>query len=598
MTRMDILGPDFYGGYTDRLGCPDASGEMSATRTRRWITFGTVLALCAVTVRLVVLHRGEDRERIEPSGPSWRGAPAVSKEPAKAAYAPDTPRSMRNPLSAPRPLVVVLQPDGEPLGGATVFLEGTAGTVSELGRTDEAGRFEIGKGVAHVEGEARVFAGAEGFLPSEERPLPPEGELVLRLGKGRVLQGRVVRLDGSLPSAPVRVLAAPTDRGGPDMNLLQAALLGDPRVLITETDRDGRFRFSAVDPDHRYNLTCGGSGLVARERAAGVQPGDAEVELQLVRGFAVRLQELDPEGAPLRFPSTAQGPFPGGWILEADDPTSQPFADRVAAVLAGLPIEFADPPPAIKLLLATCDTDARTLGPIRFEAAYVGYAPVDVRLYARSVDGPVPVETIRFTPTTGGFGSIVLRVASPAQGLEEAWSGCRGTLTLRRAGEAPLRVCVPELAARETRIDGVPHGRYRARFRSNAGPLTLPSPSEEPWSFEVGVTPVVLELQLADVGAVELSFRFRDGRVYAGPASCILDPASVMREAPASPILTYGGQAVVRWSGPPYRIPALPPHTYRIAVMEPETSHPSEDPFVPVEVRAGTRTPLEFELAR
>lgn len=470
--------------------------------------------------------------------------------------------------------------------------------MTELGRTDDLGRLQI---QIHADNSsarrgARVFAAADGFLPSDERPLRPGGETVLRLGESSMLGGRVVRTDGSAPASPVQVLAAPSEHGGLRLDSLWRALEGDPRVLMTSTDSEGRFRFTNADPALRYDITCGGAGWVAHEPSRGVRPGEPGIVIELVRAFAVRIVQREADGGPLHFPSTAPGPFPGGFFLESEDPTADLYSDRVAAVLAGLPPEFATPTSEAKLLLATCDTDALTFGPLRFQAQYAGYAPVDVRVFTRSVDQPVPLETIRFTRTVEGFGSIVVHLRTEGTELPPWLEGCAGSLTLRRAGAPRLRISVPRTSGTRVRIDGIPRGRYRARFRSANGPLTLPSPEKAPWTLEVGEAPASLELDLTGLGGIEFSLQHRDGTLYRGAASCILDPAGVMLEAPASPVLTYGGQALVRWSAPPYRIPALPPRPYRVSFIEPEVTGDQGTPDIEIEVRPDELARVRLEL--
>jgi hypothetical protein len=130
----------------------------------------------------------------------------------------------------------VVDDAGKPIAEAEVTV-GRRGAVLAERTTDERGGFVLGPELSLDEGTIWLTAAASGFVPSthQERELPlDDGPLILRLERGAVLIGRVVRDDTGEPVAGAEVMATP------------GAAYDDSDVPTTTTDAEGRFRLEGL----------------------------------------------------------------------------------------------------------------------------------------------------------------------------------------------------------------------------------------------------------------------------------------------------------------------------------------------------------------
>ncbi|HEX6883101.1 MAG TPA: carboxypeptidase-like regulatory domain-containing protein [Planctomycetota bacterium] len=145
----------------------------------------------------------------------------------------------------------VLDPEGNPVPGALVHAEDEAPTDGLLflhseryfwlpvrAETGADGRFEL----AHVTPGSRTLrVEAEGFAPAWVDGVQADGtareELVVRLGRGGTLEGRVERDDGG-PWAEAEVVVVAMDQH----------LRSRQSVGLTRTDGEGRYRFEHLPP--------------------------------------------------------------------------------------------------------------------------------------------------------------------------------------------------------------------------------------------------------------------------------------------------------------------------------------------------------------
>ena len=192
----------------------------------------------------------------------------------------------------------VLGPDGEPVAGAVINMQGDCmGNVEHIRtvpRSDAAGDFRA-EGL--TPGRCDLVTSAEGFMPAERRGLEvPAGRdlegVVLLLERGEVLEGSVLDDDGAPAAAMVR--AQLEERGG-------AGGAGRLGILHQETDGDGRYRLEGLAPGSyrvaAFGFESGGHATAEVEVVAGVN----RLDLRLTRKSqaSVSGRVLDPDGKPV-----------------------------------------------------------------------------------------------------------------------------------------------------------------------------------------------------------------------------------------------------------------------------------------------------------
>jgi protocatechuate 3,4-dioxygenase beta subunit len=185
----------------------------------------------------------------------------------------------------------VLDAQGNPVPGALVlsehdsptdglFLAGSEGSfwLPVQTRSGPDGRFELAhltRGVHTLRVSVAGFATA--WRSGVRAPLPADEELVIRLGPGGTIEGRVLREDGG-PWAETEVEAVVMDPGDrPRMNF-----------AFTLTDADGRYRFEHLPAETMIVVTMRADPLTGVERP-DVRP------VQVVSGETVTADFGSPE---------------------------------------------------------------------------------------------------------------------------------------------------------------------------------------------------------------------------------------------------------------------------------------------------------------
>lgn len=178
----------------------------------------------------------------------------------------------------------VIDESGRPVARAYVgarFAEGPGGQTTDSARTDEEGRFVLGR-LAEGEVELDMGLGAH-LLPTPERVRVAAGETVrgveLRVTTGLAVSGRVLDSKGE-PIRLARVDCHPCSG-----------------VASDQADFDGLYSIQGLRPG-RITLYAGQDGYVGTRAETEVGPGDVTLDLVLERGVVVSGRVLRATGEP------------------------------------------------------------------------------------------------------------------------------------------------------------------------------------------------------------------------------------------------------------------------------------------------------------
>ncbi len=269
----------------------------------------TAKAKAAITAAVVLLavgalwwaRSGSPGKSGVRTGPSSAVSPAVHSPSASAKSPAPGPSPALRPIPAPAPgPLLVLDPDGKPVAGATVeslrlapFGPDTVTPVPvPVGRTDGAGRARWPEGKFAFPCVVRAIHAEH--APGEAVAVSRDAEVVVRLRRGCLLEGRVETGDGTpVEGASVTALALPLSH-----------VLG-PHLGVTGTwsreaksGADGRFRISGLPPAGAGLLTARAEGYM-ETRVAWRPLAPDPVRLVLERPFRSVVRVRDRAGNPL-----------------------------------------------------------------------------------------------------------------------------------------------------------------------------------------------------------------------------------------------------------------------------------------------------------
>ncbi|MGE3166752.1 MAG: sigma-70 family RNA polymerase sigma factor [Planctomycetota bacterium] len=246
-------------------------------------------------------------------------------------YAPQTTRGLKAKVGESTATEIVLErgavvfgrivdPDDEPVAGASVIFDGKSGDRSFVAPTNEDGSFRFENLAATERYEAKVRH--PDYRHAVIASFDAHGEIDLgttRLSRGAVISGRVVDADSN-PVAGTRVSL----RSSTEDRQFEAIFveLGDIQVSseipgsIT-TDADGNFRIAGVEAGD-YRLSARANGFASYRGETLSVEGDTViggVTIVLERGLAITGTVVDPTG----------NPVPGASVAAT---TSQPLGGR------------------------------------------------------------------------------------------------------------------------------------------------------------------------------------------------------------------------------------------------------------------------------
>jgi len=166
------------------------------------------------------------------------------------------------------------------------------------GRSGADGRFTISDQAR--EGELYLMARLKGFtmVAPEEVALPPDGEVVLRLRKARVLTGKLVDAETQV---------AVKDGGVVAMKSIERSTSGGTGIMYStqstanaRSDEQGEFRLEGLEPGE-YSLMVRALGYQATTQQVQL-PADGELQpltIAIKKGIEIRGRVVDASGQPL-----------------------------------------------------------------------------------------------------------------------------------------------------------------------------------------------------------------------------------------------------------------------------------------------------------
>lgn len=220
----------------------------------------------------------------------------------------------------------VLDPDGSPVEEARVVAEGAAGEAEvppggeeeepggSLSRLEELlteelrglgssvtfdtgpdGAFRIG-GLA--KGTFRLVASKRGFLDATATVEAGTPDVVLRLGRGFTIEGRVVEAGTGkpIPEASIRATPVSSPAAGPDAP--------DPRAVWAQVERNGTFVVEGAQ-EGTYSLRIEPPGMFGQRAFLprtihGVRTGTKDLVAEVDRGLSLSGRAVDAEGGEFR----------------------------------------------------------------------------------------------------------------------------------------------------------------------------------------------------------------------------------------------------------------------------------------------------------
>ncbi|MDP6989815.1 MAG: hypothetical protein QF903_10085 [Planctomycetota bacterium] len=472
-------------------------------------------------------------------------------------------------------LVLVSDPDGRPVPGASVLARPSAGTPLAESATDRAGEARIVWPAPGPEGErggAGVRVEKPGFRTtalSWASPPPEECTIVLR--PGGTIEGVVRPEVGEPLPEGCSVVAWPRSYVPAAGELVAARATGESfPVHGTGVRPDGSFTLDGIAGGVAYAITAAAPTHLAvprREARAGER-----VTLQLMRVFAKEVLVRERGGGPLRCSPRlySQGP---GWSME-DERCMDLSGRRPELALTGIGLHdllvggrlrFRD---RAAFVYGSAEPTGH-VGPLEYSHAAPGYEPTRLELWLEPVGSGLATHLVDTDPAAPeGWGRLLVTGSppsgTPGAGLEGD-SVLLGTLHLFDAdgGWSQHPVHADELD-RGFPID-LPIGTYTARFGSRTGAFSFP-PGEQPLYADVThTTEAVLPLDLRGMTftAIEVIDE-RTGRPYLGRLHL-----QVRRTArPGAPVQVE----FASFPRPPFRLYGLRPGEVRLRVTHPPVS--------------------------
>lgn len=473
--------------------------------------------------------------------------------------------------------VLVLDPEGRPQPGARLVAV-AGGRVRFEVRTSEDGTRSVARDA--VEGTTLYAVHPDHVAAWVQVLREAPRELVLGLGRGERICGRVSVLGGAPIPTGTRVVGLPSRHAPSTLEGLGAAH-EDPRVLVAQVEPSGEFCLVGAAPGSRYRLLAGATGWACTEPRQGVLAGTQDVTLEMGRVFALEVVLLDSDGGLPRTTERLSAPLGVRWPIGAGGglPLSpEPWIHR----MAGVPEHGAGSDlPHLRRLWFTGPAHRAHLGPIAFSVHIPGYAPTQASLLPAPFDGSsVPRQEVRLDPIGGEWGELEVILMGDSPVFDSGPTEEPTAQVRLRAGadtHAAWTLSLHDLGGRDGESFGVPFGEYHWSFEAGPGNAWSYPENGGTGHVVVGPEPARIEIHPPPMGALQVDIAGPDGVSHQGEALIRITREGERR-------LRH-----VKFLAPPYVLNGLPVGKWTIAAITGETFLPPGGEYfrAPVEIRPG-----------
>jgi hypothetical protein len=484
--------------------------------------------------------------------------------------------------------IEVREAGGAALAGASIFTKDVGGWV-ERGHTDDAGVLELD---LEPDRTVEIVARAQGFVPGRDHSEPPHAaERTLVLEPGDRICGVALTSTGAPPRKPVRVLAYSRERELDGVARYVGRLSeNDPSLLVATTDESGAFCLDGARRGELHVLACGGHGYADRRGITTVQAGTSNVSISLTRLFGVAIRFIDATGVE-EVRSFGWRELGGG----CGAPDARVHATTGVDVwLAGLDPKWTSVPPEMLLWIYSSDTESDTLGPMRLDHELAGFSPGSESFDAGTVAAEIPTHVVALDPTHSGRGTVDI-VFTSRTGDDDGARARRfpeGQLRLTDESRNVWSFTVKPGDSDRVQVQGVPFGRYRARYVSQ--PFQFPPRAEPAIELLVDGAGAKLEVPLDGTGWVTFRLRRLDGTAYSGHIQLTLLEGE---QGQSGSNKTRARVSVARSFDAPYRVEGLAPGTYTALAVMPTFESDAGKRFIVLDVRDGEETVVNAVVA-
>ena len=436
------------------------------------------------------LPRGTEDLGAAPS--PGRGVPSIS-DPA-------------NEGEPPTLAVRVSDTTGGPLSGATVYSLGEEDQAL-LGATDSEGLLSVE--LPRLVG-SEIGATLEGYGPVRQAvpdPLPRGLDLVLQPAKA--LAGIVVTGDGSPVGTGVSVLVWPEERWADDEEA-RRSLRGDPTVLTTCTNDEGRFSVQGLVPGRVYYGLAAGKGYGSADLVRNILSGEEECILTVQKIYATWLRLREADGSIPRISDSlwarhnrmlyGQVLLPANASSRISGNLSAVWLNDNSHVAGDGGLTFFD-----RVYAFAAEDSTTEIGAARFRAEFPGYEPVDAAFPVPSLANGIGETVLELVPVAGGFGELIIDFQGVPDmpgvvddklplGIVTLWSD-------GRENRIDLFVFTKDLSkSSRLRFGPIPYGHYECVFTVEPCAFSWPPEGAEPIAVDITCNPAELAVDLSALG--------------------------------------------------------------------------------------------------
>lgn len=484
--------------------------------------------------------------------------------------------------------VRVVDPQYRPLANVqlTVWGENSATSMS---KTDE-------HGVAIVPLPPGESLQIEASLPSYSKewisliaPFPSQATVVLE--EGVHLSGTVRYPNGAAVGPNCRVLFVRQASVGLPAGVIDKALKQEAAHGLAYTDENGQYTVRDLRRGRAYRAFAALEGWATNPQGqAIVAESETAQDLVVLPLYELHLRWVDSLSGKA-FARTSKTLLGYGVALRVNREEGQPLlcAPEVLSFFVGDHQPTESKLDSVEYFLGTPGTTRAELA-VKLHTQFVGYQAWSGTLNAARIAAGVRVHTIELIRTSGGFGSLTLRVPDSVRAPKNQLGAHAATLQLHSTGDDTMSFPLDISTRAPQTFDGIPWGTYSVLVCSTEGSFMHPAAGEPPWKVTISAEPVSLTLPSVELGSLLVIPRLPDGSLYSGQLEVLVLEGRHPRESLGKGHKALGGRRT--FMGPPYRIDWRTPGEHTVVPMHPRADEVS----VSGEVRAGETTELSVSV--